>query len=106
MNILRRYIYIYTHKRGARVANYSSNRRSTHLRRDWFSSATPRRKKGGEGKRIRNSGKPLTEVEDARARTKGGKREGERENERYRRLSERERRTEESATLKLLRPLP
>lgn len=32
--------------------------------------------------------------------------EGERENERYRRLSERERRTEESATLKLLRPLP
>lgn len=73
MNILRRYIYIYiyTHKRGARVANYSSNRRSTHLRRDWFSSATPRRKKGGEGKRIRNSGKPLTEVEDARAINNG-----------------------------------
>lgn len=61
------------------MANYSSNRRSTHLRRDWFSSATPRRKKGGEGE----FGIPenVTEVEDKRMingereRKKGRKKE-------------------------------
>lgn len=51
------------------MANYSSNRRSTNLRRDWFSSAIPRRKKnGGEGRK-KEFGIPenVTEVEDARA---------------------------------------
>lgn len=88
MNILRRYIY--THET-ARVANYSSNCRSTHSWRDWISSATPRRKKRGRGEGIKEFGTPENvQVQDARAtemeseRTKEGKREGERENERYR----------------------
>ncbi|KYM83888.1 hypothetical protein ALC53_05748 [Atta colombica] len=65
---------------GARVANYSSNRRSTNLRRDWFSSATPCRKKGREGEVKEIPENVKWEVEDARVinverkRRKGRKR--------------------------------
>lgn len=91
------------------MANYSSNRRSTHLRRDWFSSATPRRKKRG-GEEEFGIPENVTEIKDARAirraRKKGRKKESVkmRDIEDFKRA--RKRRTEESATLKLLRTLP
>jgi len=62
------------------VANYSSNRRSTNLRRDWFSSATPCRKKRREGEVKEIPENVKWEVEDARVinvereRRKGRKR--------------------------------
>lgn len=58
MNILRRYIYIYTYTRGARVANYNSKPSIHEFAARLVSRARLHaEKKGGEIKRIRDSGK-------------------------------------------------
>lgn len=52
------------------MANYSSNCRSTHLRRDWFSGARLHaeiKKRGREGGKEFGIPVDVTEVEDARA---------------------------------------